>query len=262
MTTTLLLAAAAIFIYMNMMFILSRIKHDNGIVDIAWGPGFVIVALLTFFAKSGMGPRPLLILTLVSIWGLRLAIHIFLRNHGRGEDFRYRHWRETWGKWFVLRSYLQIYMLQGLMMFIVSLPIQIANTAGSGPLGALEATGVLVWLLGFGFEAIGDFQLLRFMKNPANKGKVMRYGIWRLTRHPNYFGEATLWWGIFLIAFQCPGGWAGILSPMVIDFLLLYVSGIPMLEAKYRDNPEYQQYRRTTNALIPWVPKPRAGGAA
>lgn len=261
MITTMLLAATAIFFYMNLVFVLALIRQDNSIVDIAWGPGFVVVAGLTFFTGGQTGPLPLLILALVTVWGGRLGLHLWLRNRGRGEDFRYRNWRQTWGKWFILRSYLQIYLLQGLMMFIISLPVQLVNTTGGrGVFGAVAAAGVGVWLVGFLFEAVGDFQLLRFMRHPAHPGRVMRYGVWRWTRHPNYFGEATLWWGIALVALGCPYGYLGLLSPLTIDFLLLYVSGIPMLEAKYRDHPEYQQYCRTTSAFLPWPPRPWKDG--
>lgn len=252
MAHTMLTAAAVIFVYVNLVHLLALLKKDNGLMDAAWGMGFILVALFTLDLADGPDARRILLGALVLVWGARLSLHILIRNAGReGEDFRYRNWRETWGRWFHLRSYLQIYMLQGAVMFFVCTPILLVNGRRGGPLGLLDALGVAVWLLGFLFETVGDWQLLRFMKNPANKGRVMRYGVWRLTRHPNYFGEATLWWGCFLIALNVPGGGWALVSPVLIGFLLLRVSGIPMLEAKYKDRPEYQEYQRTTNAFFP-----------
>ena len=256
MSNVFLTAAAVIFVYVNLVHLLALLKRDNGIMDGAWGVGFILVALFTFDPDAGLDARRLLLGALVLVWGTRLSLHILIRNAGRtGEDFRYRNWRETWGRWFYVRSYFQIYMLQGAVMFVVGTPIMLVNAGRGGPLGLLDSLGVAVWLLGFLFEAAGDYQLLRFMKNPANRGRVMRYGVWRLSRHPNYFGEATLWWGCFLIALNVPGGWWALSSPVLIGFLLLRVSGIPMLEAKYKDRPEYQAYRKTTSAFFPWFPR-------
>ncbi len=256
MTNMLLTTAVVIFVYMNLIHLLALLKKDNGIMDGAWGTGFILVALFTLGLADDIDARRLLLGSLVLVWGIRLSLHILIRNAGRAEeDFRYRNWRETWGRWFYVRSYFQIYMLQGTVMFFVCAPIWLVNARQGGPLGLLDALGVAVWLLGFGFEAVGDYQLLQFTRNPANKGRIMRYGVWRLTRHPNYFGEATLWWGCFLIALNVPGGYWALISPVLIDFLLLKVSGIPMLEAKYKDKPEYQEYQRTTNAFFPWFPR-------
>jgi steroid 5-alpha reductase family enzyme len=256
MVNTMLIAAMVIFVYVNLVHLLALRKKDNGLMDAAWGMGFILVALFTLGLADGLDARRILLGALVMAWGARLSLHILIRNAGReGEDFRYRNWRETWGRWFYVRSYFQIYMLQGFFMFIVALPILLVNSRRGGPLGLLDGIGVAVWLTGFLFEAVGDFQLLRFTRNPSNKGRVMRYGVWQFTRHPNYFGEATLWWGCFLIALNVPGGWWALISPLVIDWLLLSVSGIPMLEAKYKDRPEYQEYQRTTSAFFPWFPR-------
>jgi steroid 5-alpha reductase family enzyme len=193
---------------------------------------------------------------LITFWGLRLAGHIFLRKLGEsGEDFRYRQWREQWGKTFVWRSFLQIFMLQGTVVWLVSLPVLLVINQPGGALGIVDLLGVFIWLLGFSFEAIGDWQLLHFKRDTGNRGKVIQSGLWRYTRHPNYFGEATLWWGVFLIAFGSPLGWIAIFSPLLINFLLLKVSGIPMLEAKYQGNPEFEAYKNRTNAFFPWFPK-------
>ena len=247
-------AALVVFLYVNLIHVLALLKKNNSIMDAAWGPGFVLLAWVGLLRSGGTDARQLLMAVLVTVWGLRLCVHILVRNAGRGEDFRYRAWRQTWGRWFHVRSYLQIYLLQGAFLLVVALPILLVTARRGGPLGWLDAAGVAVWLTGFVFEAVGDFQLLRFLKDPANKGRIMRYGLWRYTRHPNYFGEATLWWGCFLIAVNVPGGWWALISPVVIDWLLLCVSGIPMLEAKYKDRPEFQEYQKATSAFFPWFP--------
>lgn len=247
-------AALVVFLYVNLIHVLALLKKDNGIMDAAWGPGFVLLAWSTLLWSGETDVRQLLLAILVSVWGLRLSGHILVRNAGRGEDFRYRNWRETWGRWFYVRSYLQIYLLQGAFLVVVALPILLVNARRGGPLGWLDAIGLAVWLLGFVFEAVGDYQLLRFLKDPANKGRIMRSGLWRYTRHPNYFGEATLWWGCFLIALNVPGGWWALVSPVVIDWLLLCVSGIPMLEAKYNERADFLEYKKVTSAFFPWFP--------
>lgn len=255
MTGMILVAATVILIYVSAVFLLALLKRDNGVMDVAWGPGFVLLSCFTLMLSGEPDARQILLSTLVTIWGARLCIHILIRNAGRGEDFRYRNWRNTWGRWFYLRSYLQIFMLQGFFMFIVSMPILLVNAGRGGPLGVSDWIGLAVWMTGFLFEAVGDFQLLRFMRNGSNKGRIMRYGLWKYTRHPNYFGEATLWWGCFLIALNVSGGCWALISPLVINWLLLYVSGIPMLEEKYKNNPEYQDYKNETSAFFPWFPK-------
>ena len=252
-----LFAGCILLLFMTAMFCLAMFLKDNSIVDVAYGLAFLLVGW-SVYAMYGSGqPRQLLLLLLVTAWGARLAGHIFLRKRGeQGEDFRYRQWREDWGKSFVWRSFLQIFMLQGTVIYLVSLPVLMVIDHPGGALGLLDLFGTLLWLVGFLFEAIGDRQLLRFKKNPANRGKIIQTGLWRYTRHPNYFGEATLWWGVWLIALGAPYGMAAIISPLLIDFLLLKVSGIPLLEAKYAGNPDFAIYRQRTNAFFPWLPKP------
>jgi steroid 5-alpha reductase family enzyme len=248
-------AALAVFLYMTAVFIIALLRKDNSVVDIAWGPGFVLVALLTFFLREGIEARHVLISGLVLVWATRLALHIYFRNRGRGEDFRYAKWRKEWGKWFVPRSFFQIFMLQGVFLILVALPIIQVNASSEAGLMPLDALGVAVWLVGFVFEAVGDFQLSRFKKNPKNRGKIMSVGLWKYTRHPNYFGEAAVWWGIFLIALSVRNGWIAIISPLTITFLLLKVSGVAMLEKKYAGNSEFAAYARRTRAFFPWFPK-------
>ena len=248
-------SAIVVFFYFTVIFALALLKKDNSIVDIAWGVGFVLVAFLSFFLGGRYFMRQILITTLVFVWGMRLAIHIALRNRGRGEDFRYAQWRKDWGKWFVLRSFFQIYMLQGLLLLIIVYPIILINGLSDRGLSFLDAAGVVVWLIGFVFESVGDYQLLQFKRKAENRGKIMTQGLWRLTRHPNYFGEIVMWWGLFLIALSVKNGVSAIISPMMVTFLLLRVSGITMLEKKYSHNREFLAYARRTNAFFPWFPK-------
>ena len=248
-------AAVAIFAYMTAVFFIALLFKDNSIVDVAWGLGFILVCLTMLFLKPGFETRHVVVIGLVAVWGLRLATHIFLRNRGRGEDFRYAKWRRDWGRWFVPRSFLQIFMLQGVFMLMISSPVVLVIDSSRKGLTALDGFGVGLWLFGFLFEAVGDFQLKRFKRNPASKGKIMTSGLWRYTRHPNYFGEAAMWWGVFLIALSVPGGWVGIISPLTISFLLLKVSGVTMLEKKYAGNEEFAAYARRTSAFFPWFPK-------
>lgn len=250
-----LLALCVLLLFMTAVFLLAMYLEDNSIVDIAYGVAFVLACGAAYLIYGSGHPRQLLAMALVTIWGVRLAVHLFVRKWGKGEDFRYRQWRQEWVETFVWRSFLQIFMLQGAVVFSVVLPVLVIINHPGGSLGLLDLIGFLVWLFGFGFEAIGDWQLLRFKKNPVNRGHIIQTGLWRFTRHPNYFGEATLWWGLFLIALGAPYGAASMVSPLLIDFLLLKVSGIPMLEAKYEGNPEFEAYKQQTNAFFPWFPK-------
>ena len=256
MTTVFLGAAVAMLLTMNAMFVVGMYKNDNSLIDIAYGPAFVVVGLAAWLAGGMPGHfRPLLMLGLVCLWGLRLGLHIGLRHRGRGEDFRYRNFRESWGETFVWRSFLQIYMLQGAVILVVGTPVLLAIAEPGAEAAWTDFLGLVLFAVGFFFEAVGDWQLVRFKKDPANKGRVMTRGLWRFTRHPNYFGEATLWWGLFFLGLGSPLGLWGLVSPLLIGFLLLKVSGIPMLEAKYVGNPEFETYRRATSAFFPLPPR-------
>lgn len=244
-----------LFAYMTLWFVVSLIKKRNDVADIAWGLGFVLLTWVSFFLGDTSGARGLLIGVLVSIWGIRLAWHIHFRNKGKGEDYRYLAWRKAWGKWFYMRSYLQVYLLQGALLFLIVMPVLLANKNTGPGLGWLDGLGVVVWLLGFFFEAVGDAQLGRFIKDPANKGKLMQSGLWAFTRHPNYFGEVTLWWGIWLVSFSVPQGWFGIVGPLTITILILKISGIPMLERKMMEHPEFAKYKARVSAFVPRLPK-------
>lgn len=255
MSALLSFSALLIFIYFMVFFIVAQVIRNNSIVDMGWGFGFVVLALATLLLTGAYLERSLLLTLLVLIWGGRLTYHIVLRNWGKPEDFRYAKWRREWGSWLVPRAFLQVFMLQGLLMLIIGYPIILVNASSQPGLNLLDYLGLLVWLIGFYFEAVGDRQLADFKKDPANKGHVIKSGLWKYTRHPNYFGEATMWWGIFLIALSVPSGWSAVISPLTITLMLLYVSGVPMLERKYKDNEEFQAYAKVTNMFFPWFPK-------
>lgn len=223
--------------------------------DVAWGLGFVLMAWTSFYLAGHFKMRGLLVCTLVSIWGTRLAWHIHMRNNGKPEDYRYLAWRELWGRYFFVRSYLQVYVLQGLLLFLITFPVFLINNSSNSSLGWTDLAGVAVWLFGFYFESVGDAQLAQFLKNSANKGKLMQSGLWAFTRHPNYFGEVTQWWGIWLIALSVPGGLFAIIGPLTITFLILKISGIPMLEKKMEENPEFAEYKRRVSIFFPLLPK-------
>jgi steroid 5-alpha reductase family enzyme len=246
--------AKIVFGYVTIWFIISLIKKRNDVADIAWGLGFIVICFY-FIVTQPLLPISTLVYILVMLWGLRLAVHIALRSKGKTEDFRYKKWREEWGKYFLMRSYLQVYILQGFFMLLISLPILIVGLAPFQYLNAFSVIGFAMWLIGFAFETIGDYQLSVFVKNKKNKTDIMQTGLWRYTRHPNYFGEVLLWWGIFIITLPVQNSFWGIISPLTITFLLLYVSGIPMLEAKYKDNVLFQDYKRRTSAFFPKLPK-------
>lgn len=249
------LELAVVIAYMTTWFAVAMWRRRNDVADVAWGLGFVLIATVALALHQPASTRSVLVTALVAVWGIRLAIHVHLRNRGKPEDFRYRQWREEWGKNFFIRTYLQVFVLQGVLLVLVSAPVIYINSVTSTPPGYADALGILVWSAGFFFEAVGDFQLVRFMGNPLNKGRIMTSGLWRFTRHPNYFGEVALWWGIFLIALSVPGGWRTIIGPATITFLILKVSGIPMLEAKYRGNPQYEAYQRRTSSFFPLPPR-------
>ncbi len=240
-----------LFGYMSLWFIVSLIKKRNDVADVAWGLGFVLMTWFSFSLSEDFHIRGMLIGLLVSIWGLRLAWHIYSRNKGKAEDYRYLAWRNEWGRWFYLRSYLQVYLLQGLFLFLIVFPVLLINKSAGEAIGLLDVLGVLVWIVGFCFESVGDAQLARFIKDPQNKGKLMQSGLWAYTRHPNYFGEVTQWWGVWLIALSVPNGWLGIVGPITITYLILKVSGIPMLEKKMEENPDFAEYKRRTSVFIP-----------
>jgi steroid 5-alpha reductase family enzyme len=236
-------------------YLVALIRKRYDVADVAWGIGFIVAAATAMAATGAATDRSVVVTVLVVAWGLRLAVHVGVRNAGRGEDPRYRKWREEWGKHAALRAFLQVFLLQHCLVLVVLAPVTYVIVHGGGPLTTLDAIGLCVWGAGFAFEAVGDYQLLRFTREPASKGRIMTTGLWKYTRHPNYFGEVTLWWGVFLIALAVPGGWMTVVGPLAITGLILGVSGIPMLEARYEGNAAFAEYKRRTSAFFPLPPR-------
>lgn len=248
-----------ILVYFMVFFILGTLQKNNAIVDLAWGAGFVYAAVLAVVLQVLKGHSVDLVswilVALVTLWGTRLSYHLFLRNHGKPEDFRYANWRREWGKWVVPRAFVQVYLLQAIMMMVISYGVLYGISQLDKKLNLLTVLGLLVWMIGFYFESTGDRQLAVFKSNPANKGRIIKSGLWRYSRHPNYFGEATLWWGILITVLSCTGNPITIISPVTITFLLLFVSGVPLLEKKYQGNAEFEDYAKITPKFFPWFPK-------
>jgi steroid 5-alpha reductase family enzyme len=250
MWSLLILTASASLIAFVITFLIAVVIRNNGIVDIMWGLGFILIALIGYsLAPTNIVSK--LVFSYVVLWGLRLSVHIALRNWGKGEDFRYAQMRQNWGKHWVIRSFFQIYLVQWLLMQLVALPIVIAMTGSLTISLVVMYLGVALWLTGFFFEAVGDYQLVRFKKKRSSKDKLMTTGLWSLTRHPNYFGEAILWWGIAILAYGVTHNLLAFVGPLTIDFLLLFVSGIPMLEKKYQGRADWRAYAKKTPAFFP-----------
>jgi steroid 5-alpha reductase family enzyme len=236
-----------------------RIRNAS-IIDIFWGPACALGAALTFLRVDGAAPRDLLLTALVWLWAGRLAFHLARRNIGHGEDFRYARMREKRGSdaAFARWSLVYVFLLQGVIAFVVSLPVQIGQLGPDAPLGPLAYIGVAIFAVGLAFEAIGDAQLTVFKNDPANQGRLMTKGLWALTRHPNYFGDACVWAGLSAIALEASFGWVGLLSPVVMTHFLMNVSGKAMLErAMEKKYPEYAAYKQTTSGFFPAPPKRR-----
>ncbi|MEX2323091.1 MAG: DUF1295 domain-containing protein [Acidimicrobiia bacterium] len=252
-----LLVVTAIVIVASvvLLWLVSLRLRNASIIDLFWGCGFVVIAWVAWLFLTGHGGgRRLLLLVLVTTWGLRLAGYLTWRNSGKGEDFRYRAMRKRWGHRFPLVNLATVFLLQAILMLIVSLPVQAGMFTG-GALGVAGSVGLALWAVGVSFETIGDLQLARFKGDPANRGNVMDRGLWRYTRHPNYFGDFCVWWGIYLVALTASTRWT-VVGPLLMSFLLLRVSGVSLLEKDIGSRrPGYAEYVRRTNAFFPGKPK-------
>lgn len=240
---------------MTLLWALSLALKNAGIADIFWGIGFILVAWLAFSHGQGYLPRKQWMAALVTLWGLRLALHIGFRNRGKPEDFRYATWREENGArwWWV--SFFKVFLLQGFLMWIISVPILAAQSSGfPAILTPLDLIGALIALAGLFFESVADLQLTLFKRDKSNTGRILTTGLWKFSRHPNYFGEAVVWWGMYIIALAA-GAWWTIFSPVLMTRLLLRVSGVAMLERTMQNKPGYEEYMRKTSAFFPWFPK-------
>jgi steroid 5-alpha reductase family enzyme len=251
--------AAGITIAMLGVWLLSLALRDASIVDIWWGLGFALVAWIGFAAGDGWEPRRLLVAGLTTAWGVRLGAYLFWRNHGAGEDPRYVAMRKKWGSRFPWVSLATVFALQGLMQWLVSMPVQAAQSSAAPDYWtALDILGTGLVLLGLACETTADLQLARFRADPENAGRVMDRGLWAWSRHPNYFGDAVVWWGIFCVACATPGGAWTFFAPALMTFLLLRISGVALMERHIgKRRPGYDEYVAHTSAFVPWFPKTR-----
>jgi steroid 5-alpha reductase family enzyme len=255
--TAYLYAGLFILGFMFILWLASLALKNSSIVDIFWGLGFVIVNGFYFvLTPNGSEARKWLISALVTIWGMRLSLHILWRNWAKPEDFRYHAWRRAAGSGWWWCSFFKVFLLQGILLWIISTPLLTAQYANQpASLQTLDYLGLEVWLVGFFFESVGDLQLARFKSNSTNQGKVLDVGVWRYTRHPNYFGDSAQWWGFFLIAVSA-GGWWVFFSPLIMTLLLLKVSGVTLLEKSLKKTKtQYKEYIEKTSAFFPLPPK-------
>jgi steroid 5-alpha reductase family enzyme len=244
----------AVMVVMTLAWLVSLLRNDVSLVDGFWSVMFLIITAGYFWLSEARDARSVLILSLVTLWSLRLSIYITVRNHGLPEDHRYQEIRRNNDPGFRFKSLYIVFGLQGLLAWLIAMPLAAAMGENT-PLGLLDLAGVVLWTTGMLFESLGDAQLARFKRDPGNRGKVLDHGLWRYTRHPNYFGEFTLWWGFFLIA-MAAGGWWTVLSPLLMSILLLKVSGVSLLEKDIGTRrPAYAEYIARTNAFFPGPPR-------
>lgn len=247
---------ALIAVMMTLLWLLSLWLRDASIVDIFWGPGFAITGVFYALRTGEQSVEGTIATVLVCVWGLRLGYHLARRNIGKDEDFRYQRWREEHGDSWWWRSLLQVFYLQGVIMWLVSMPLLGAQYGGD-TLNAVTIIAAIVWTIGFVFEAVGDYQLAKFKRERTADDAVLDTGLWRYTRHPNYFGDAVQWWGFYLLALAA-GAWFTIISPILMTYLLMRVSGVAMLEKSLKESkPKYADYIRRTSAFFPMPPANR-----
>ncbi len=241
-------------------FFLGKLKKKHDLLDILWGLSFIVPVFISLISNKNFNIVNIIITILISIWGFRLTYHIFIRNLKSKEDFRYQKYREEYkGKHFDLYFFLRMYMVQYIFSVIISFQAVYANIKGISDFTYLSFIGIIIWIIGYIFESVGDRQLKIFKSDKKNKGKLMTTGLWKYTRHPNYFGEATMWWGIYCIVISNYQNFFFIFSPLLITILVRYVSGVPLLEKKY-DNREnwdqkenWEQYKKETSIFIPMI---------
>ncbi len=250
-----LVGLGSVLILFTALWMVSVPLKNASVVDIFWGLGFVTACVVYWWIAGGQG-RGLLVLVLTIIWGTRLSLHIAIRNRGKGEDYRYVEFRKRYGEknywWF---SFFQVFLLQAILLWLISAPLAAAQLNPHKAPYWLDGLALTLWVIGFAFEATGDYQLRKFKSDPANKGKVLRGGLWKYTRHPNYFGDAVVWWSFALFSVVAGTAWP-LLSAALMTFLLLKVSGVTLLEKNLsRTKPEYADYIDQTPAFFPWFPE-------
>ncbi len=250
-------AFLVIMILMTLLWLISIITRNVSIVDLFWGLGFVIATLFFFLKTDGSGTRKIITLALVAIWGIRLSVYLALRNIGKGEDFRYAQFRKNYGEhryWWI--SFFQTFLLQGILMWLISAPLLGAQYYGAGrSINIIDYIALVLWFTGFFFETVGDYQLARFKADPANKGKVLNTGLWRYTRHPNYFGDSAVWWGYGFFCLAA-GSYLPLFGSLLMTALIIKVSGVALLEKSLKEQkPQYKEYIEKTSAFFPWFPR-------
>ncbi len=255
-----LINITVLLVFFITFFIIAQIKKNNGLADMAWGLGFVVVAITSMIYTQNYTVLGITLTTLVTIWGLRLFFYIGIRNWNKPEDYRYVAMRKRWEPHVVIKAFIYVFMLQMSFLYIIAAPIQmthfIANEVSG--LGFIPyVIGLIIWIIGFIFEALGDAQLKAFKSDPKNKGLLMTKGLWSYTRHPNYFGESAMWFGIWIISLASLNllSIIGVIGPLFITYLLLYVSGVPLLENKYKDREDFKAYAKRTSKFFPLPPK-------
>jgi len=247
------LSAVTILLFIIIIFVIAQVKNDNSKIDIGWGAGFAIAAsVMLLFC---LNQKLFIVFLLIFMWGARLSLYIFFRSRGKPEDFRYAEMRKNWGTKQKLNAFYRVFLLQAILMYIISLPVISAFYQIQTEFIVINYLGLIIFLLGFLFETIADAQMGKFKENPDNKGKIIQTGLWKSSRHPNYFGEMLVWWGLYFFTFQIETFWWTAVSPVLITFLLLKVSGVPMLERKFEKNPEWELYKKNTPAFFPSLKK-------
>lgn len=256
MLQTYLWTIFALWIFFSIAFVVAQIKENNGLQDVAWGLGFIVAAAFSYIYGKANSINGLVITVLITLWGGRLAYYLFKRNWNAEEDKRYVKMREKWGDHPRINAYFKVFMFQMLLLFIIVQPALLANTEKSNTLSIINYIGIAIWIIGYFFQVVGDWQLKNFIANEKSEdNRLMTEGLWKYTRHPNYFGEATMWWGIFLVSIISLRSLIGVIGPITITYLLLYVSGVPMLEKRYEGRDDYDEYKKTTSKFFPLPPK-------
>lgn len=245
-----------LLIYFLIWFFISKIKNNYSLVDIAWGGGFIVVATISIILTKKITIQNLLVFLLIIFWGSRLFYHLLVRNWNKPEDYRYVNMRKRWGnKYQNIKAFTNVFITQGIILFIIGLPVINVFNNPVDTFNWWQFLGVLIWLVGFTYEFLADYQLASFKKNEENNGKLLTTGVWKTTRHPNYFGESLCWWGIFLISLSTINFIWLLVSPLLITFLLVFVSGVPLLEKKYKDRTDFKEYAEKTPKFFPLIGK-------
>ena len=246
-------ALVLLITYLSVMYTLVILKKDHGLINFTWGGGVILIGLYTFLFYSAFNARQLLATFLILFWGTRLIRHLILR-YKKGTDPRFDDWEKKWGKYAFLITFTWVALLQGVLAIVMAIPIILINSQASGPLNLLDIVGYTLWVFGFCCQSIADYQLRSFIKDQNNKDRVLTEGLWRYSRHPNYFGEMCMWLGLAFMALSVPYGFLGFIAPITITGIFFFFS-IPLLENVFRDHPHYQRYKRKTSVFVLWLPK-------